>query len=287
MLELGKIGVIGVGKMGEALISGLASSKFNSDYIYAYDIVPERAGVMKSKYNIHCCKSIPDLVSSSDIIALVVKPQDILNVVKEVGTVPLNGKIVLSLAAGITTSFLAEHLPKGTEIVRAMPNLACAVGEGMVCICRGQGSSKESLEKVRRMFELTGRVLKVDEKYMDAVTGLSGSGPAFTYVFIEALADAGVRLGLRRDDAFILAAQTVLGAGKLVVATGEHPAKLRDMVVTPGGTTIEGLLEIEKGGVRAVVIEAVSKAAEKARQLRSIIRQQIDPQPEPGASIEG
>jgi len=273
MQGLWKIGVIGVGKMGEALISGLVSSKFSPEDIYAYDVVSERCDQIRAKYGIQCCESIADVISASDIVALVVKPQDIVEVVKEVGRVPLKGKIILSLAASITTSFLAEYLPKGTEIVRSMPNLACAVGEGMICICKGQGTSKESFDRVRKLFELTGKVLQIDEKYMDAVTGLSGSGPAFVYVFIEALADAGVRLGLRREDAFMLAAQTTLGAGKLVVTTGEHPAKLKDMIVTPGGTTIEGLLEIEKGGMRAVLIEAVSKTAEKARQLQSIVRQ--------------
>lgn len=276
MPNVGKVGIIGLGKMGEALVSGLLLSQaYTPRDIYAYDIVPERYRYMKSKYGINILKSASEVASTSNIVTIVVKPQDIADAIQEVKKAPLKDKIILSLAAGISTSYLVKHLPKGTEVIRAMPNLACSIGEGMICVTSGKGASKMSLDKATKLLELTGRVLQIDEKYMDAVTGLSGSGPAFVYVFIEALADAGVRLGLQRDLAFTLAAQTTLGAGKLVVSTGEHPAKLKDMVVTPGGTTIEGLIEIEKGGLRAVVIEAVSKTAEKARHLQALLNKNL------------
>ncbi len=270
MPSLEKVGVIGVGKMGEALVSGLLrSSKYTSSDIYVYDVIPDRLSYMQSKYGVQILDSIADVVSAADIITLVVKPQDLLNVTQELNKTNLKGKIVLSLAAGINTAYLSNNLQKYTEIVRCMPNLACAVGEGMICVTRAQGTSQESLDRVTKILNLTGRAVQLDEKYLDAATGLSGSGPAYVYTFIEALADAGVRLGLKRDLAFTLAAQTTLGAAKLVVETGEHPAKLKDMVVTPAGTTIEGLVELEKGGLRATVIEAVSKAAERSRQLQA------------------
>ncbi len=277
MPNMGKVGVIGLGKMGEALVSGLLLSKtYDSQDIYAYDIVPERCRYMKSKYEIKLFNNASEVASISDIVIIVVKPQDIAKVIRDVNKVALEEKIILSLAAGINTSYLVKHLPKNTEVIRAMPNLACSIGEGMICVTAAKGSSKKSLDTVTKLLGLTGKVLQIDERFMDAVTGLSGSGPAFVYVFIESLADAGVRLGLNREVAFTLAAQTTLGAGKLVVSTGEHPAKLKDMVVTPAGTTIEGLIEIEKGGLRAVIIEAISKAAEKARHLQGILNKTLD-----------
>lgn len=270
MPSLEKVGVIGVGKMGEALVSGLLlSSKYSSSDIYVYDVIPDRLSYMQSKYGVRVLDSIADIVSAADIITLVVKPQDLLNVIQELNKTYLKGKIILSLAAGINTTYLSKNLQNYTEIVRCMPNLACSVGEGMICVTRAQNTSQESLDRVIKILSLTGHAVQLDEKYLDAATGLSGSGPAYVYTFIEALADAGVRLGLKRDLAFTLAAQTTLGAGKLVVETGEHPAKLKDMVVTPGGTTIEGLVELEKGGLRATIIEAVSKAAERSRQLQA------------------
>jgi pyrroline-5-carboxylate reductase len=277
MVSAEKVGIIGSGKMGEALISGiLKSSEYSSQNVLSYDKILERRKYIKSTYGIRVLKSISEVVNKSSIIAIAVKPQDIIDVLKQVGENDLDGKIILSLAAGISTSYIVRYLPKNTEVVRAMPNLACSVGEGMICITGSRGTSTLSIGKIKKLFELTGKVILIDEKYMDAVTGLSGSGPAFVYVFIEALADAGVRLGLQRETSFTLAAQTTLGAGKLVVSTGEHPAKLKDLVVTPGGTTIEGLIEIEKGGLRAIVIEAVSKAAEKAYQLQKGLKKYFD-----------
>jgi len=277
MASAEKVGIIGSGKMGAALISGiLKSNKYSSQNILSYDKILERRKYIKSTYGIRVLESVSEVVKESSIIAIAVKPQDIIDVLKQVGENDLNGKIILSLAAGISTSYIVRYLPKNTEVVRAMPNLACSIGEGMICITGSRGTSTLSIGKIKKLFELTGKVILIDEKYMDAVTGLSGSGPAFVYVFIEALADAGVRLGLQRETSFTLAAQTTLGAGKLVVSTGEHPAKLKDLVVTPGGTTIEGLIEIEKGGLRAIVIEAVSKASEKAYQLQKGLKKYFD-----------
>jgi pyrroline-5-carboxylate reductase len=270
MPSLEKVGVIGVGKMGEALVSGLLrSSKYSSNDIYVYDVISERLSYMQSKYGVQIFNSIADVASTADIITLVVKPQDLLSVIQVLNKISLKGKIILSLAAGINTNYLSKNIQKETEIVRCMPNLACSVGEGMICVTRASNTSQTSLDRVTSLLSLTGHVVQLDEKYLDAATGLSGSGPAYVYTFIEALADAGVRLGLKRDLAFTLAAQTTLGAGKLVIETGEHPAKLKDMVVTPGGTTIEGLVELDKGKLRATIIEAVSKAAERSRQLQA------------------
>jgi len=275
MPHMMKIGVVGLGKMGEALISGLLLSKaYNSKDIYGYDIIPERCNYIQSKYKINILNNISELASKIDLVVLVVKPQDISKVIKELSKIS-TAKIVLSLAAGISTNYLETRLPKGITVIRAMPNLACSIGEGMICITHSEAASKKYIDKVSDILQLTGKVIKVDEENMAVITGLSGSGPAFVYTFIESLADAGVRLGLKRELAVNLAAQTTLGASKLVIFTGEHTSILKDKVVTPGGTTIEGLVELEKNGFKGIIIESVSKSAEKARQIQNKLNEMI------------
>jgi len=266
--KIRKIGIIGAGNMGEALIAGFLKSKaFSPQDVYASEIIEKRRKYITSNYHIKCFDDLKNLVESSDLIMIAVKPYDVKNVLESIGKEITPEKTLLSIAAGIKLDYMKKYLPEDVPIIRVMPNIACFVREGMMSICSSDNTPKEKLEAVKDVLSLLGRVMILDEKYFDAVTGLVGSGPAYIYLVIEALSDAGVRLGLPRDVAITLSAQTTLGAGKMVVETGEHPAKLKDMVVTPGGTTIEGLVELERGRVRATLIDAVIKATERAKEL--------------------
>ncbi len=176
-------------------------------------------------------------------------------------------QLVISVAASVPTGYIEARLAPGVPVVRAMPNTPCQVGAGMTGICRGAHAAEAHLALARRLFDTVGRTAVVDEKHMDAVTGLSASGPAFIYVILESLAEAGVKVGLPRDVATLLAAQTLLGAAKVVLDTGDHPALLKDAVTTPAGCTIDGLLELEEGKLRVTLIKAVVKATQRAKEL--------------------
>ncbi len=272
MLNFGKVGIIGLGKMGEAIVSGLLLSKsYSSQDISAYEIISEQSRYISSKYGIKILNTATDVAKDADIIILVVKPKDMFKALQEIIKTPLKNKIIISVAAGINTDYLLKYLPEGTKVIRAMPNLACSLGEGMICLSSGKGTSKKELDKVTELFKLTGKVLQIDENDLAAVTGISGSGPAYVYAFIESLADAGVQLGLKNDVALTLATQTTLGASKIVISTGENPTELKKKVATPGGTTIEGIKELEKGGLKELVKEAVSVATKKSLKIQDSI----------------
>jgi len=254
--------------MGEALIAGFLKSKvFTPQDVYASEIIEKRRKYIIDNYHIECFDDARKLVERSDLIIIAVKPYNVKDVLESIGNKITREKILVSIAAGIRLDFMRKYLPEDVPIIRVMPNIACFVREGMMVICSSDNTPKEKLEVVKEVFSLLGKTMILDEKYFDAVTGLVGSGPAYIYLIVEALSDAGVRLGLPRDVAITLSAQTTLGAGKMVVETGEHPAKLKDMVVTPGGTTIEGLIELERGRVRASLIDSVIRASERAKEL--------------------
>ena len=264
-----KVAVIGAGKMGESIITGLLKSgTYTPKDIKAYEIIETRRNHITQTYKIECVNNPQKAVDFSDITIIAVKPKDVENALKQIAPSMKPGKVLVSIAAGITIEFLRKHLPKNVSVIRVMPNIAVSVQEAMIIVCPSENTTKEELKMTTETLSLLGRVIQLDEKYLNLATGLVGSGPAYIYLIIEALADAGVRLGLPKDVATTLAAQTTLGAAKMVVETGEHPAKLKDMVATPAGTTVEGLLELEKGRLRAVVISAVTKAAERAKQLQ-------------------
>jgi len=206
-------------------------------------------------------------VGFADISIVAVKPADVGKVLDTIAPALKPGKILISIAAGVTLDFYRKRLPKHVPVIRVMPNMAVLVREGMVTFCPSENVTKDQLKIATDMLGLLGLVRRLDEKYLNLATGLVGSGPAYIYLIIDALADAGLRLGLPKDVSTVLAAQTTLGAAKMVIETGEHPAKLKDMVVTPAGTTIEGLLELERSGLRATLIMAVTKAAERAKEL--------------------
>jgi pyrroline-5-carboxylate reductase len=264
-----KVAIIGAGKMGEAIIAGLLKSgKYSPKEIRAVEVIESRRQFIYKTYNVECFSDAEKAVDFGDIVLLAVKPHVVGVVLEQIGPLMKRGKVLVSIAAGVTIDFMRKFVPEKVPIVRVMPNIACYVREAMITFCPTPNITEEELEMVRATLGLLGRVMRLDEKYLNLATGLVGSGPAYIYLIIDALADAGVRLGLPKDVAITLAAQTTLGAAKMVVETGKHPVELKDMVATPAGTTVEGLLELEKGSLRATIISAVSKAAEKAAKLQ-------------------
>ncbi len=264
-----KLAIVGAGKMGEAMISGfLKSGEYEPRDIQVFEIIESHSKYISQTYNVKCVDYAKEAASFADITIIAVKPRHMKNALEQIAPAMKPGKIVVSIAAGVTLEFLRKHLPKDVPVIRVMPNITCQVREAMIAVCPSENTKKEELEMVTGTLSLLGHVITLDERYLNLATGLVGSGPAYIYLIIEALADAGVRLGLPKNVSILLAAQTTLGAAKMVVETGEHPAKLKDMVTTPAGTTVEGLLALEEGRLRAVIITAVTKAAERAKQLQ-------------------
>jgi pyrroline-5-carboxylate reductase len=227
----------------------------------------ERAKALASKWNVKVGTSNPDAVKGADIIVIGVKPQVVQDVVKEISRYVTPKQLIISVAASVPTSLIEKGLADKVPVVRAMPNTPCSQGAGMTAVCKGAHASPEHVALTCRLFDVVGRTVVVDEKHMDAVTGLSASGPAYIYIILESLAEAGVKVGLPRDIATLLAAQTTLGAAKVVLETGDHPALLKDAVTTPAGCTIDAILELEEGKLRVTLIKAVVKAAQRAKEL--------------------
>lgn len=260
--------LIGAGNAGEAIISGLLKSNvYTSKDIQVAEINDDRRKYISQTYQVTCFKNSRDILSFSDIVIIAVKPINIMQVLQDINSFVKTRKVVLSIVAGIPIAFIKKHLSQVFPIIRGMPNLACSVGEAMITITPAENVIEHELKIATDVLELLGQVMILEEKYLNLATALNGSGPAYIFLIIEALADAGVRVGLPKDISIMLAAQTTLGAAKMVVDTGEHPAKLKDKVATPGGTTVEGLLKLEDGKLRAVIISAVTEATQKARAL--------------------
>ena len=261
------IAMIGSGQMGEALIGGwLAAKTVSADALFATDASAERRDLMKRRFGVRVGSGNREAASWADVVVLAVKPQILDGVMKDLSPA-LADKLVLSIAAGVTIAHLAKLAPKNTRVVRAMPNTPVLVRDGVSALSFGAGVTEKDQQLARRLFEAVGRAVVVEEKLMDAVTGLSGSGPAYVFLAIEALADGGVKMGLPRTVSDLLAAQTVLGAARMVLETGEHPAKLKDRVASPGGTTIAGLHRLEQGGLRAALMAAVEAASKRSEEL--------------------
>jgi pyrroline-5-carboxylate reductase len=262
------LAVIGVGKMGGALVRGVVRAKaLAPPQIVVSDGEPGRAQALADEVGVKAATNNSEAASRSEFVVLAVKPAVISSVVAEIADRLAGDQTLVSLAAGMTISQLKRPLgEQGPAVVRVMPNTPALVGEGMFAVA-APGVSGERVEVLTRLLSALGRVVMADEAMLDAVTGLSGSGPAFVFMMIEAMADAGVATGLPRALAQELAAQTVAGAGRMVLETGEHPAALKDAVASPGGTTIAGLAELESGGFRGAVIAAVKAAARRAREM--------------------
>jgi pyrroline-5-carboxylate reductase len=263
-----KIAVIGAGNMGKSIIAGLLKSGvYHPDDIKVHEIIEKSCEYITKTYKVECLKDVKKAVEFADICLLAVKPSDLAKVLEQLCPNMKSEKLLVSIVAGVALDFYRKNLPKHVPVFRVMPNIAVQVREGMIMLSYSENVTTEQVKTVTNMWSLLGSVMTLDEKYLNLATGLVGSGTAYIYLIIDSLADAGVRLGLSKDVSTLLAAQTTLGAGKMVVETGEHPAILKDMVVSPAGTTIEGLLELERCGFRAVLISAVTKAAERATKL--------------------
>jgi pyrroline-5-carboxylate reductase len=263
-----KLGIVGAGKVGEALAVGVAACGLVPKSDILLSVRTEAHGAdLEARTGIRTIRDNRELARLSDAVVVAVKPKTMVEVIKEISPELGPGKLLISTAAGVSLELLESVAPKGLAVIRTMPNMAVGIGEGMTVLSPGANVNPEDLAWATELFRSVGRALVLEEQYMDAVTGLSGSGPAYVYIIIESLADGGLKLGLPRDVATELAAQTVLGAAKNVLITGEHPAKLRDQVTTPAGTTIEGIMELEAGGLRLTLVNAVVKAAERSAQL--------------------
>jgi pyrroline-5-carboxylate reductase len=270
-----KLAVIGAGKLGGILLRAyLKQGLFASSRVTSTVRHTERAAVLAKELGIRVTTDNREAAKGADIILLTVKPQTVGEVLHQIAPEIGSQSLVLSVAASVPTGFVEQQLAAASggkhdkiAVVRAMPNTPAAVDCGMTAICGGTHAQAEHLEIARTMFDAVGRTIVLDEKHIDAVTGLSASGPAFAYIILESLAEAGVKVGLPRDVATLLAAQTMKGAASVVLETGDHPALLKDAVTTPAGCTIDGILELEEGKLRVTLIKAVVKATSRAGEL--------------------
>jgi pyrroline-5-carboxylate reductase len=264
-----KIAVLGCGKMGTILLESFLERKL----ITPREAIATVQHGERSQELSHELSGVPvgtdnrSAVAGAEIVLLCVKPQVLGQLLEEIATALAPTTLVISIAASTTTSFIQQKLGKDIPVVRAMPNTPAMVGAAMTAVCAGPAATAQHLETAKHLFESVGRALVVDEKHMDAITALSASGPAFVFVILESLAEAGVKVGLPREMATTLAAQTLYGSAQLALETGHHPALLKDAVTTPAGCTIEGLMELEKGGLRVTLMNAVIKTTIRAKEL--------------------
>lgn len=267
--EKKKLALLGCGKLGTILLQAFLERGLLG-----------KEDVIATVQHADKCKSMSDSMggvafsidnraaaAAAPIVLICVKPQATPQLLEEVASALKPGTLVISIVTGVSLAFIQQHVGKHVAVIRAMPNTPAMVGAAMTALAAGNGTRPEQLETTRRLFESIGRVAVVDEKHMDAITALSASGPAFVFVILESLAEAGVKVGLPRELATTLAAQTLYGSAQLALQTGHHPALLKDAVTTPAGCTIEGLIELEKGGLRVTLINAVIKTASRAREL--------------------
>lgn len=264
-----KIAVLGLGKMGTILLQGFLEHGLaaHDEVVATVQHGEKAAAASRELGGIALSTDNRAAVAKAPVVLLCVKPQSLPQLLQEIAPAIEPGTLVISIAASTTTSFIQQQLGKDVAVVRAMPNTPAMVGAAMTAICAGPAARQEHLELTKKLFESVGRALIVDEKHMDAITALSGSGPAFAFVILESLAEAGVSVGLPREMATTLAAQTLFGSAKLALETGHHPALLKDAVTTPAGCTIEGLIELEKGGLRVTLMNAIIKTTSRAREL--------------------
>ncbi len=270
-MKAGRIAVIGAGKMGETLIRAMvATGTFAQDQIVATVQRPERREQLRHDLGVSVARDNRQAVQDSELVLLCVKPQGANAVLTEIGDALGPQHLLISILAGVPTANLESVLPASVPVVRAMPNTPSLVKAGMTALCAGRHASEDHIAAAQRIFDAVGRTVTLDEKHFDAVTGLSASGPAFLYIVIEALAEGGVKVGLPRSVATELAAQTCLGAAKMVIETGQHPAVLKDAVTTPAGCTVDGILKLEEGGLRVTLIKAIVEASGRARGLLEV-----------------
>jgi pyrroline-5-carboxylate reductase len=263
-----KVAVLGAGKLGGMLLQALLrQGLLAKECTRATMRHSEKARALAEKLGIDVGTDNAKAVENADIIFVCVKPQTVQEVIEEIRPRVSPGALVISVAASVSTGQIEGTLATEIAVVRAMPNTPCALGAGMTGLCKGRYVTPEQIALACSLFDVVGRTVVVDEKHMDAVTGLSASGPAFIYIILESLAEAGVKVGLPREVATLLAAQMTMGSARMVLETGDHPAQLKDSVTTPAGCTIDGILELEEGKLRVTLIKAVVKATQRAHEL--------------------
>lgn len=264
------LGFIGCGTMGGSLLQGVIKKQLVvPERVVVFDQDPDRAVFFKDSLQVSVAADLPSICRQAHKIFLAVKPQDMKELLLEIKPRLQAEHLLISVAAGLPISFYQEYLGAALKIIRLMPNTPCLVGEGMIALSKSPGVSAAEEKEIKTLMGALGKVISLEEKLMSAVTGLSGSGPAYILLVIEALADGGVEMGLSRDVALLLAAQTVLGTAKLFLETGEHPAVLKNKVTSPAGTTSAGLQALEKGAVRAALSKAVIRAAQREKTMLS------------------
>ena len=269
MLRDKQICIIGTGNMGEALISGLINSASSKpENIICSDVREATLESIQKEYGVRTTSSNPEAVADSDIVIYAVKPQIMAAVLDETAEKLDMSKLIISIAAGVPMEAIESCLNKKLRLIRVMPNIAAAVKEAATAVAAGKHATKEDIKLAMTVFNSIGKTVFIPENYlMDAITGLSGSGPAYIFLIVEALVDAGVKVGLSRPEALLLSAQTVMGAAKMLIETQEHPGQLRDRVTSPGGTAIAGLATLEQGGLRTTLINAVEVATNRSKEL--------------------
>lgn len=268
MEKLNRLTIIGAGAMGAAFARGIISSGLvNAENITLVDIDEDKLNKIKNELGVTVSPDAVSAIEDAEAVLLAVKPGIVKIALTGIRNVIKPGQLVISIAAGVKIESIESELPAGIGVVRAMPNTPCQIGAGAIGFSRGSVVSDSQVEIAKNIFSAVGISFEVPEKLLNAVTGLSGSGPAYIYVLIEALSDAGVRVGLPRDVSLQLSAQTVMGAARMVIESGEHPGMLKDQVTSPGGTTIAGVDALEKAGFRSALIEAVKAAASRSEEL--------------------
>ncbi|MCP3955042.1 MAG: pyrroline-5-carboxylate reductase [Desulfobacterales bacterium] len=278
MLNNKKIGFIGSGNMGEAMIGGLIDSgAAQPENIICSDVREDLLQEIEAKFGISTSTSNTAVAADADIVILAIKPQIMVPVLQEVKECLDMSKLVISIAAGVPLAAIEGCLNKDLRLIRVMPNVAVSVREGAAAIAAGDHTLKEDIDLAMAIFNSVGKCVFLKENnLMDAITGLSGSGPAYIFMIVDALADAGVRVGLHRKDALLLASQTILGSAKMLLETGEHPGQLKDSVTSPGGTAIAGLHTLEKGGLRTTLINAVEAATQRSTELGEMMMKHFE-----------
>jgi len=262
------IGFLGAGKMATALAKGFVQSKLTTpDQLAASDVYEAARLAFAKETGAHGSATNAEVVKIATVLIVAVKPDQVADVLGEISPLLTPEHVIISIAAGVTLAKLEKPLPAGSRVIRVMPNTPALVGASASAFALGEAATADDAKLAQKLFSTVGLALQVKESLLDAVTGLSGSGPAYGYLMIEALSDGGVAAGLPREVATRLAAQTLLGAARMVLETGMHPGALKDMVTSPGGTTIDGIHELEKAGVRAGLMNAVRAAADKSRKL--------------------
>lgn len=261
-----RVAILGAGVMGETLLSGLVRAGRETSTLLVGEKRLQRATELEEKYGVRVVGN-RDAASEADTVVVVVKPQDMADLLTDIAPVLRSGQLLVSLAAGVTTSFIEEHVPDGVAVVRVMPNTPALVDEGMAAISPGTHCDDDHLARAEALLSATGRVLRVPENQQDAVTAISGSGPAYLFFVVEAMIEAGVHLGLPRPTATELVVQTVVGSAKLLRETGEHPTVLREQVTSPGGTTAAAVRQLEDHKVRAAFLTAMEAARDRSRDL--------------------